>query len=101
MSASTCTCTSTCLNLFIQVGGFRLIIGQVGLESFDLLFLVTHGFVERLELLADPPVALLLRRELVAAALLGVQLLAALLGQCQSAAKTHMRYIASYTYPSQ
>ena len=96
-----CACASTCLNLFIEVGGFRLIIGQVGLESFDLLLLVAHGFVERLELLADPPVSLLLRRELVAAALLGVQLLAALLGQCQSAAKTHMRYIASYTYPSQ
>ena len=75
------TCASTCLNLFIEVGGFRLIIGQVGLESFDLLFLVTHGFVERLELLADPPVSLLLRRELVAASLLGVQLLAPLLGQ--------------------
>ena len=59
-----------------------------------------HGFVQRLQLLADPPVPLLLRPELVATALLGVQFLAALLSQCQPNDSKKRRGLYSLTLES-
>ena len=95
-----CHRKKTDLDVELQLLCFLLILGQVGLEPSDLVLLVMHGFVQRLQLLADPPVPLLLRPELVATALLGVQFLAALLSQCQPNDSKKQRGLYSLTLES-
>lgn len=58
------------LQVFLLVG---LRVLQVLVDGSDLSLLVVDGLVQRLELLLDPLVSLLLGGELTAAALLGVQ----------------------------
>ena len=72
------------LDSLVEVGRFRLVVFEVGTQAANLLLFIADGFVERLELLPNPLVSLLLRLELVASPLLRVQLLATLLCLRQS-----------------
>ena len=87
-------CLQTNLDVEFQLLCFLLVLCQIGFQPRDLIFFVVNGFVQRLQLLANPPVSFFLRTELIAATLLGIQLFAPLLTQSQP--DTGMKSIGSH-----